>query len=39
VLDKAGFTKEGELRKEAFTGGERVDVYRYGLLAEEWFQS
>jgi RimJ/RimL family protein N-acetyltransferase len=36
VLEKAGFTKEGQHRKEAFTSGERVDIYRYGLLVEEW---
>jgi len=36
VLEKAGFTEEGCLRREAFIGGERVDVYRYGLLASEW---
>lgn len=35
VLEKAGFTKKGELRKEAFTDGERVDVHRYGLLATD----
>jgi len=39
VLEKVGFTKEGELREEAFVDGERVDVYRYGLLAEEWRRS
>lgn len=36
VLEKVGFTQEGQLRKEAFVLGERVDVYRYGLLASEW---
>ena len=36
VIEKAGFTEEGVLRQEAFVGGERVDVHRYGLLAEEW---
>lgn len=36
VLEKVGFEEEGRLRKEAFVDGERVDVCRYGLLAEEW---
>ncbi len=36
VLEKAGFTEEGRLRNEAFVEGERVDVHRYGLLADEW---
>jgi RimJ/RimL family protein N-acetyltransferase len=37
VLEKVGFTEEGRLRREAFVEGEHVDVYRYGLLAAEWF--
>lgn len=36
VLEKTGFTKEGVLRKEGFVEGNHVDMYRYGLLAEEW---
>lgn len=36
VLEKAGFTEEGLLREEGFAGGERVDVHRFGLLADEW---
>ena len=36
VLEKAGFQHEATLRKEAFVDGERVDLTRYGLLAEEW---
>lgn len=36
VLEKNGFTREGRHRSEAFVDGERVDVLRYGLLAEEW---
>lgn len=36
VLEKVGFTEEGVLRDEAFVDGERVDVHRYGLLADEW---
>ena len=35
VLEKVGFEREGVLRREAFVEGERVDVYRYGLLAAE----
>jgi len=35
VLEKAGFAEEGVLREEAFAGGERVDIYRYGLLADD----
>ncbi|TYL39727.1 GNAT family N-acetyltransferase [Natronococcus pandeyae] len=38
VLEKAGFTEEGRLRDEAFVEGDRVDLHRYGLLAEEWFE-
>lgn len=36
VLEKVGFREEGVLRKEAFVAGERVDVRRYGLSADEW---
>lgn len=36
VLEKVGFTREGQFRAEAFVDGEFVDVYRYGLLADEW---
>jgi len=36
VLEKNGFQKEGRHREEAFVDGERVDVLRYGLLAEEF---
>jgi RimJ/RimL family protein N-acetyltransferase len=36
VLEKAGFTHEGVLRKQAFLGGERVDLHHYGLLVEEF---
>ncbi|SDQ94496.1 GNAT family N-acetyltransferase [Natronobacterium texcoconense] len=35
VLEKVGFEKEGTLRKEAFVEGEYIDLYRYGLLAED----
>ncbi|SHG57893.1 GNAT family N-acetyltransferase [Halobaculum gomorrense] len=36
VLEKAGFVEEGVLRGEAFVDGERVDIVRYGLPADEW---
>lgn len=36
VLEKVGFQREGVLRDGKFVGGEHVDVYRYGLLADEW---
>ncbi|MFC3957918.1 GNAT family N-acetyltransferase [Halovivax cerinus] len=36
VLNKVGFRKEGSFRDHAFVDGERVNVIRYGLLAEEW---
>ncbi|AGB16945.1 acetyltransferase, ribosomal protein N-acetylase [Halovivax ruber XH-70] len=36
VLTKVGFEKEGSFRNEAFVDGARVNVIRYGLLAEEW---
>lgn len=36
VLEKVGFIEEGVFRQEAFVDGGFVDIYRYGLLAEEW---
>lgn len=36
VLEKVGFAREGTFRNEAFVEGAYVDVYRYGLLAEEF---
>ncbi|MFC7136556.1 GNAT family N-acetyltransferase [Halobaculum litoreum] len=36
VLEKVGFAEEAVLRGEAFVDGERVDMRRFGLLAEEW---
>lgn len=36
VLNKLGFEREGVLRDEKFVDGEHTDVYRYGLLADEW---
>ncbi len=35
VLEKVGFSQEGVHRKEAYVSGERRDVVRYGLLADE----
>jgi len=39
VLEKLGFQREGRQRKESFVDGERVDTYRYGLLAEDWLDT
>ncbi len=36
VMESVGFVQEGRRRKEAFVDGERIDVLRYGLLAEEY---
>jgi RimJ/RimL family protein N-acetyltransferase len=36
VLEKVGFEREGVHRDQAFVDGGFVDVYRYGLLADEW---
>lgn len=36
VLEKVGFEREGVFREEAFVEGEFVDLYRYGLLADEF---
>jgi len=36
VLEKAGFTKEGTLRKVGYVRGERTDAYVYSILREEW---
>ncbi len=38
VLEKAGFTKEGLLRKAAFIRGDRRDLFVYSILREEWKQ-
>ena len=35
VLEKVGFVKEGVFRKEVYLGGERIDMYRYGLVKDE----
>ena len=39
VLETVGFEREGVLRDEGFVEGERVDVHRYGLLADEWLSA
>lgn len=36
VLEKAGFTNEGVVRKEMFVRGKWADFYRYSILREEW---
>lgn len=36
VLEKAGFEHEGVQREHAVVEGERVDLHRYGLLADEF---
>ena len=36
VLEKAGFKKEGTLRKNFFERGEWRDAYIYSILREEW---
>lgn len=36
VLEKAGFKKEGILRRNFFTRGEWRDAYIYSILREEW---
>ena len=36
ALEKNGFSREGVFRKQAISNGEYIDVYRYGLLAEEY---
>jgi Acetyltransferases, including N-acetylases of ribosomal proteins len=36
VLESLGFTHEGTRPEARVFDGERVDVYDYGLLADEW---
>jgi RimJ/RimL family protein N-acetyltransferase len=36
VLEKAGFKKEGTIRKSAFIKGEWRDGCLYSILREEW---
>jgi RimJ/RimL family protein N-acetyltransferase len=39
VLESLGFQHEGTQREEVFVDGERRDMHRYGLLAEEWLDA
>ena len=36
VLEKAGYRREGLLRKAIIKGGEPTDYYQYAILREEW---
>ena len=36
VLEKAGFQREGRIRKGIFAWGNWTDLYLYGILREEW---
>lgn len=36
VLEKAGFTREGTMRKSSYVGGEYRDMYLYSILKDEW---
>lgn len=36
VLEKAGFKREGTLRKAGFVRGQTTDAYLYGIVREEW---
>lgn len=36
VLERVGFQREGTWLREKFVGGERRDVHRYAVLADEW---
>ena len=36
VLEKAGFKKEGTIRKSIFIRGDWRDAYLYSILREEW---
>jgi RimJ/RimL family protein N-acetyltransferase len=36
ILEKAGFKKEGVVRKSSFVRGEWRDRYLYSILREEW---
>lgn len=38
LLDRLGFTREGELRENQFVEGAYRDEYVYGLLREEWVE-
>ena len=36
IWEKLGYTKEGELRDQAYFDGEFGDIYMYGILEDEW---
>ena len=36
ALEKNGFIREGVFREQVFSNGEYMDVYRYGLLSDEY---
>lgn len=36
ALEKAGFTREGTMRKESYVRGEYRDMYLYSILRDEW---
>ena len=36
LAEKLGFVREGVDRKARFKNGHYIDLYRYGLLKEEW---
>jgi len=36
VLEKAGFKREGRIRKTVFVWGNWADLYLYSILREEW---
>ena len=36
TLEKAGFSKEGIMRKSWYAKGEYIDQYLYSILREEW---
>jgi len=36
ALEKLGFVLEGRARKAVYFGGKRFDMFKYGLLIEEW---
>jgi RimJ/RimL family protein N-acetyltransferase len=38
LLDRLGFTREGELRENRFVEGAYRDEYIYGLLRDEWVE-
>ena len=39
LVEKLGFSKEGTLRKAKYARGKYWDIFRYGLLREEWEKS